>query len=261
MADTTEAAGRVAYNEGGLALPEDLPYEDWVAVGAGLFHMAANHMFWLGDWWLFGERRYGEAAAAALPTGYALPTIQGAAWVASRFDPARRRPDLPFAHHKEVAALPAGQADALLEQAALESLPRDVLRRRVRRIRSGPGGGGLPAPMRVYVAASPGRGEHLADLLRQAGVDVPGGAAHRVGVMAECDACVLVLPADRAAHFDLGWFVGRGKRTAVLAPMVSVDADTAVYHHADLRTCSTDDLLDFFGLAAKNPAQPTSANL
>lgn len=31
-----------------------------------------------------------------------------------------------------------------------------------------------------------------------------------------CDACVLVLPCGRSAHFELGWAAGAGKRTVVL---------------------------------------------
>lgn len=34
--------------------------------------------------------------------------------------------------------------------------------------------------------------------------------------MQKCDTCVLVLPCGRSAHLELGWFVGQGKRTAVL---------------------------------------------
>lgn len=34
--------------------------------------------------------------------------------------------------------------------------------------------------------------------------------------MEECDTCVLVLPCGRSAHLELGWFVGQGKRTAIL---------------------------------------------
>lgn len=30
------------------------------------------------------------------------------------------------------------------------------------------------------------------------------------------DTCVLVLPCGRSAHLELGWFVGQGKRTAIL---------------------------------------------
>ena len=34
--------------------------------------------------------------------------------------------------------------------------------------------------------------------------------------MAAADTCVLVLPCGRSAHLELGWFVGQGRRTAIL---------------------------------------------
>lgn len=36
------------------------------------------------------------------------------------------------------------------------------------------------------------------------------------GAMAECDACVLVLPCGRSAHVEAGWFAGSRKFTAAL---------------------------------------------
>ncbi len=243
----------VGYGESGLDIPPDLSYKEWSQVGRALTHMEASLSWWLGDWWCYGERAYGEAASAALPAGFALSTIQGAAWVADRFEPSRRRSDLPFSHHKEVAALPPAQADALLEEAAKHKLPREVLRKKVRRIRTGEGG--LPAPRKMYVAATPGRGTATGDVLVGCGVDVVSDEdAHRVGVMADCDACLLVLPADRAAHFDYGWFVGRGRRTAVLASVIAVEGDRSVYRHADVVASSLDDLLVFFGLHRKAAA-------
>jgi hypothetical protein len=34
--------------------------------------------------------------------------------------------------------------------------------------------------------------------------------------MEKCDTCVLVLPCGRSAHLELGWFVGQGRRAAIL---------------------------------------------
>jgi hypothetical protein len=38
-----------------------------------------------------------------------------------------------------------------------------------------------------------------------------------MGSLRACDVCVLVLPCGRSAHLELGWAVGAGKRTVVLA--------------------------------------------
>lgn len=34
--------------------------------------------------------------------------------------------------------------------------------------------------------------------------------------MQRADTCVLILPCNRSAHLELGWFVGQGRRTAIL---------------------------------------------
>lgn len=126
----------VEYGETGLDLPEDLAYDDWVSVGAALRHMERNVKWWLGDWWRYGERRYGELAGAAAATGLDGETVRGAAWVATKFsEPVRRRTDLSFEHHKEVAGLPAEKADRLLEEAAERGMTREHLRQKVRQVK------------------------------------------------------------------------------------------------------------------------------
>lgn len=42
------------------------------------------------------------------------------------------------------------------------------------------------------------------------------GFASDFDAMEASDTCVLVLPCGRSAHLELGWFVGEGRRTAVL---------------------------------------------
>ena len=124
------------YDERGLDLPPGLPFDRWQAVGEALCHMERNIGWWLGDWWRYGERTYGEAAALAAPTGYALGTVKNAAWVANRFpESSRRRDDLTFKHHQEVAPLEPRRADALLAKAAGEGLSARDLRYEVQRLR------------------------------------------------------------------------------------------------------------------------------
>jgi len=54
--------------------------------------------------------------------GPSFQTIANAALVTKRFEGSRRREVLSFKHHAEVAALPAEQADALLDAAEAEEL-------------------------------------------------------------------------------------------------------------------------------------------
>ena len=61
----TPVASCVEYGETGLTFPRELTFDEWQALGATLGRMAESVMFWLGDWWLWGEHHYGEAAAQA----------------------------------------------------------------------------------------------------------------------------------------------------------------------------------------------------
>ncbi len=45
---------------------EDTTYEQWLEIGNNLMQANQNIMWWLGDWWNFGDRKYGEIAAQAL---------------------------------------------------------------------------------------------------------------------------------------------------------------------------------------------------
>lgn len=65
--------------------------------------------------------------------------------------------------------------------------------------------------------------------------------------MKACDTCVLVLPCGRSAHLELGWFVGQGKRTAILLeqqPMIP----ELMYKMVDYLAPSLFDLLGWLGV-------------
>ncbi len=121
-----------------LRVNAPLTFERWSEIGETLFHMLDGVQWWLGDWWSYGERHYGEHAPQALPLGYALHTVQNAAWVASRIDPARRVPGLKFSHHSEVAALEPAVQDALLAKAAAEQMTVREIREEVRALQAAP---------------------------------------------------------------------------------------------------------------------------
>jgi hypothetical protein len=94
-------------------LPADLGYEAWV--------------------------RDGELSAQAIEemTGYQRSTVQNYAYVCRAIQPPRRREELPFAHHYEVARIAREDpdlADELLELAVQQKLTRDELRGEVRRV-------------------------------------------------------------------------------------------------------------------------------
>lgn len=119
-------------------LPENLNLGEWLAIGETLQRMERSVMWWLGDWWRYGERKYGEMASQATrdavkdATGYTYNTVRRAADVANAFESARRRADVPFAYHQEVAALPVAEAEALLDTVEAEGIKRADLRELVK---------------------------------------------------------------------------------------------------------------------------------
>jgi N6-adenosine-specific RNA methylase IME4 len=94
-------------------------------------------MWWMGDWWNYGERQYGELAAQAVDGDHAYQTWKNAAWVARAIEPSRRRDGVSWSIHSEVAALGPDEQDRVLDEAEAESWTKRDARRAVRRIKAG----------------------------------------------------------------------------------------------------------------------------
>jgi hypothetical protein len=89
--------------------------------------------WWLGDWWAFGEKRYGERKAVVDAEDWSGPSYQTcrhAAVTAGKFELCRRRHNLSFKHHAEVVGRPPREADRLLnwceEPIAVTGKPRPI---------------------------------------------------------------------------------------------------------------------------------------
>ncbi|MEA2332915.1 MAG: hypothetical protein QOH58_3053 [Thermoleophilaceae bacterium] len=109
---------------------------DWLRQGQWLGTLARAGGWWLGDWLRYGNARYGERyRAAAAITGYDVQTLMNMAYVASRFEVSRRRENLSFSHHAELAPLPAEEQDRWLGRAEADALSVRALRTEVRRAR------------------------------------------------------------------------------------------------------------------------------
>jgi hypothetical protein len=123
-----------------LYLREVLLYDEWQQIGERLLTVANSSAWWIGDWLLFGQRTYPDRYAIAVErTGFDYQTLRNYAWVASRFDPARRHETLSFSHHAEVAALAEEEQDDWLRRAWVNGWSRNALRRQLRIERAGAG--------------------------------------------------------------------------------------------------------------------------
>jgi N6-adenosine-specific RNA methylase IME4 len=116
----------------GLELPEGLPFAEWERIGDSLAAVERTVGWWIGDWWAYGEHRYGERAKAAAESRFAPQTLMNYAWVARTVESSRRREGLSFSHHEAVANLPRDEQELFLDRAAAEGLSRAELRKAIK---------------------------------------------------------------------------------------------------------------------------------
>jgi N6-adenosine-specific RNA methylase IME4 len=121
--------------ETGWSLPANLSFEEWRAAGEMLGGAERAVAWWIGDWWIYGEHRYGERTRiveAENWTGPSFQTCANCAAVARKFAISRRREGLSFKHHCEVTALDPSEADRLLRMAEANDWPTRQLRAAVK---------------------------------------------------------------------------------------------------------------------------------
>ena len=119
-------------NKNGLVAIGTPTFEQWTKCGEFLKSANGAVHFWIGDWLNYGEKKYGETYAQAIDqTSYEYGTLLNDKYVASRVEISRRRDNLSFSHHQEVAALSPEEQTELLDLAEEKSLPRAEFRKTV----------------------------------------------------------------------------------------------------------------------------------
>lgn len=113
-----------------LELPEGVSLEAWGGLLPRIEQISNGTNWWLGDILLYGENAYGELYSQYLPDDLATATAyKTARWVASRIAPERRRPELSWSLHREVAPCESVEQDLLLDLAQAEGLSVRALRK------------------------------------------------------------------------------------------------------------------------------------
>lgn len=123
----------------GLELPDSLTSDQWQEAGVQIARMRGVTQWWIGDWWAFGEKRYGSRKALIEGDDWEGPGFQACAdnaMVCRAFETSRRREVLSFNHHREVAPLPVEWQDTLLDEAVQNGLSIAKLRARVKEVRA-----------------------------------------------------------------------------------------------------------------------------
>lgn len=119
-----------------LVFRPDTPYEIWEAETTVLMAVARGVQWWVGDAFAFGDEAYGEQSSQVFdPLHYSYDSVTRMARTARAIPPTRRRPNVPFAVHSDVAALPLPEQEVLLDYAAEHGSRREEIRPLVRQIR------------------------------------------------------------------------------------------------------------------------------
>jgi hypothetical protein len=138
----------------GLLLPDTLPLEEWRRVGQQIAGLADSSAWWLGDWLIYGRRRYPDRYQQIIEdTSLEYQTLRNYAWVAGKIPQARRRAALSLQHHAEVAMLPGPEQDEWLQRAESFKWSRNTLRAKLREARSSASGPTADAVVRIMVSA------------------------------------------------------------------------------------------------------------
>lgn len=130
------ATERVGYGRTGLEMPNDLTLDEWTKLGETLQMMERAVMWWIGDWLAYGEGRgdWGETYSQALDaTDYDYGTLRNASWVSESVELSRRRDNLSWSHHYEVASMPATGQDEWLDRADTNSWSQKQLRNEIKK--------------------------------------------------------------------------------------------------------------------------------
>lgn len=117
---------------------DDVPYETWEDVGRALGYRGNQSLWALGDWVRYGNMKYGRKYEQALAvTGFEYQTLADIRYVADRFQLSRRRENLSFQHHREVAPMDPAEQDDWLDLASANWWSSRELRERIREVRAG----------------------------------------------------------------------------------------------------------------------------
>lgn len=99
----------------GWRLDKRTSFDSWSELGQMLQTLNVSLPWWIGDWCEFGNGKYGEKYAQAIKdTGYAQQTLANYAFVCRAIPIERRREELSFTHHQEVASLQSSEQDQML---------------------------------------------------------------------------------------------------------------------------------------------------
>ena len=121
-----------------LSLSAGMAIDEWRRVGVQINDLSNSSTWWLGDWLIYGRQAYPSRYKEAVEkTSLDYQTLRNYAWVAGRISPERRRAELSFQHHAEVAPMQPSEQEAWLARAEAGGWSRNRLRAEIRNTNRG----------------------------------------------------------------------------------------------------------------------------
>lgn len=129
-----------------LDILEPLDLETWgETVGYAVGTVARSSPWYVGDWLLYGEAKFGDDATAYEGNlGLEPKTLLNYRRVADVISPDERRPELDFGHHETVVSLEPGDRKAVLDEAIAKQWTVKQTREAARLRKARPQGDRLP---------------------------------------------------------------------------------------------------------------------
>ncbi len=110
-----------------------LTWDEWEQVGNTLLTLDKSLNFWIGDWVLYGENKWGEMYAQAQAiTGWNYDRLARAKWVASKVPCWLRTQQLSWTAHLAVAALTTDKQKEWLDKAEAEGMHSAELKKAIK---------------------------------------------------------------------------------------------------------------------------------
>lgn len=111
----------------------DPTFQEWEAATQWTARVVEASPWWRAALLVYGEQRFGEMYAQAVEaTGLAVGTLMNEVYVFNRVDASRRRENVPFAMHQEVAPLEPAEQEYWLQKVEEDGLTREQLRAQLR---------------------------------------------------------------------------------------------------------------------------------
>ncbi len=124
IADSLGHLDKIKLTPTSLSVVGTITFEEWSTHYSFFKNIERAAHWWIGDLLNYGEEHWPESFTQVIED-YAEQTRQNDKWVAKAVPPEKRRPELSFSHHAEVASLmktSPERADAVLERAIEDNL-------------------------------------------------------------------------------------------------------------------------------------------